>query len=263
MGTRRTSLLAPNALLLAACLAVSGCSGARQAGGFLAGEAKVSQRQASADAGPPPSAIYVAPFTVAPGAVKSPGGLFGAAEQLVDERPRVLGGGLLGGGAGGGILARRTAADHPSGEQVSATLARAIVEGLEAERLGIPAVALPQDASPPASGWLVRGRFDEIDPGNRAQRAVVGFGAGEATVEVTAQLDRLDGGAATTLLDLGSTSDSGHAPGAAVTLNPYAAAAKFVLGRDATQRDVERIGQSIAQEIARYAHAHGVAPPAP
>lgn len=263
MRTPRAISFPPHALLLAAGLALMGCSGAKQVGGFLAGEAKVSEQQASADAGPPPSAIYVAPFTVSAGAVKAPGGLFGEAEELVDERSRVLGGGLLGGGEGGGILARRTAPDHPSGEQVAGVLARAIVEGLESEQLGIPAVALPAGASPPASGWLVRGRFDDIDPGNRAQRAVIGFGAGEATVEVTAELDRLDGGAATTLLDLGSTSGSGHAPGAAVTLNPYAAAAKFVLGRDATQRDVERMGKSIAQEVARYARAQGVAPPAP
>jgi len=42
-------------------------------------------------------------------------------------------------------------------------------------------------------------------------------------------------------------------PGAAVTLNPYVAAAKFVLGKEATTRDVQAMGEAIARQIAEYA----------
>jgi hypothetical protein len=44
-------------------------------------------------------------------------------------------------------------------------------------------------------------------------------------------------------------------PGAAVTMNPYVAAAKFVLGRQATTRDVQKLGDAIAKEIADQARA--------
>ena len=50
----------------------------------------------------------------------------------------------------------------------------------------------------------------------------------------------------------------GQMPGAAVTMNPYVAAAKFVLGKQATERDVQAMGKEIAKQIADYARAHGV-----
>jgi len=256
-------------LLPLVCLALvaAGCSQARKAGGYLAGEAKVADQQAAADAGPAPRVVYVTPFGVAPGAIKQQGGLFGAAEQMLDERPHILGGGggggILGGGSGGGVLERRTAPDNPTASQVSDVLAKSIIQGLQAENLGFPVEYLPAGAAPPSSGWLVQGQFQEVDPGNRAQRAVIGFGAGEATTEVDVEVDRLGPGTVTPVLSFGTNADSGHAPGAVVTMNPYAAAAKFVLGRNATTRDVEKMGQAIAQEIAKFARERGVAPPAP
>jgi hypothetical protein len=261
----RTATLERALVALATCLALTACSQARQTGGFLAGEAKVSNQQVAPDAGPPPRVIYVTTFGVAPDAIQKQGGLFGAAEQAVQSRPRLLGGILGGGGGegGGGIIERRTAGDNPSAEQVTQVLTKSIIDGLQSEQLGFPVEYLPPGAVPPSAGWLVNGEFQSVDPGNRAQRAVIGFGAGEATTEVDVEVDRVDGGAATPVLRFGSDADSGHAPGAVVTMNPYAAAAKFVLGRNATQRDVQKMGEAIAQEIAKYARERGVAPPKP
>jgi hypothetical protein len=255
-------------LALALCASLAGCRQARQAEGMLAGQAKVSdQQQVAADVGPPPRVVYVAQFSVDPEAIKQQGGLFGAAEQMVENRPHILGGGILGGGegggGGGGILGNRMSADNPTAQQVSATLAKSIVQGLQAEQLGFAIEELPPGVAPPSSGWLVQGRFTNVDPGNRAQRAVIGFGAGEATTEVDVEVDRLGPGTVTPVLTFGTDADSGKAPGAVVTMNPYAAAAKFVLGRNATNRDVEKMGQAIAQEIAKYARERGVAPPKP
>lgn len=252
-------------LALACCALVSACSQARQAGGFLAGEAKVSGQKPAQDVGPPPRVVYVTQFTVAEGAIKQQGGLFGSAEQMVENRPKLLGGGLLGGGSGeggggpGGILDRRMAPDNPTPQAVTDTITNAVIDGLQKESLGFPVEYLPPGAPPPSSGWLVQGQFQNVDPGNRAQRAVIGFGAGEATTEVAVEVERLDAGSATPVLQFGSNADSGHAPGAVVTMNPYAAAAKFVLGRNATQRDIEKMGEAIAQEIAKYARERGVA----
>jgi hypothetical protein len=190
---------------------------------------------------------------------------------MVQKRPHLLGGGggILGGGGGGGegggggVLDRRMAPDNPTGPQVSQVLAQSIVQGLQGEQLGFPVEALPPGTTPPSSGWLVQGQFQNVDPGNRAQRAVIGFGAGEATTEVQVEVDRLAPGSTTPVLQFGSNADSGHAPGAVVTMNPYAAAAKFVLGRNATMRDVQKMGQAIAVQIAKYAREQGVAPPKP
>ena len=258
-------MLVPPLVALAAALALAGCSQARKAGGYLAGEAKVGNTQTAADVGPPPRVVYVASFAVAPDAIQKQGGLFGAAEQAVQQRPRLLGGILGGGeGGGGGIIERRTAGDNPTADQVTQLLAQSIVEGLQSEQLGFPAEYLPPGAPPQSSGWLITGEFTSVDPGNRAQRAVIGFGAGEATTEVDVTVNRIaDGGTPTPVLQFGSNADSGHAPGAVVTMNPYAAAAKFVLGRNATQRDIQKMGEAIAQEIAKYARERGVAPPKP
>lgn len=252
---------------------VPGCRDARKAGGFLAGEAKVTKTETMGSVDQAPRVIYVSDFTVAEGAVKSQGGMFGAAEKMVEDRPHLLGGGLLGGGGaeggqgggaqgGGGILERRMAPDNPTPAQVIDVLAQSLVEALNKENLGFPAERLPAGVAPPGSGWLVQGQFQNVDPGNRAQRAVIGFGAGEATTEVAVQVDRLAPGTVTPVLQFGSQAGSGHAPGAVVTMNPYAAAAKFVIGRNATTRDIEKMGQAIAKEIAKYAREKGVAPPA-
>jgi hypothetical protein len=263
MGARTARTLHRTLALLATGLALAACGQARKAGGFLAGGAKVSHQQVSPDAGPPPRAIYVTTFAVAPDAIQQQGGLFGAAEQAVQSRPRLLGGILGSGSEGGGIIERRTAGDNPTADQVTQLLTKSIMAGLQSEQLGFPVEYLPPGAPAPSPGWIVNGEFRSVDPGNRAQRAVIGFGAGEATTEVDVEVDRVDTGGATPVLRFGSNADSGHAPGAVVTMNPYAAAAKFVLGRNATQRDVQKMGVAIAQEIAKHARERGVAPPKP
>jgi hypothetical protein len=55
-------------------------------------------------------------------------------------------------------------------------------------------------------------------------------------------------------------SNSGKMPGAIVTLNPFAAAAKFALARFDSERDIDRSAKAIADAIHTYAKNHGVAP---
>ncbi|HEV7730827.1 MAG TPA: DUF4410 domain-containing protein [Candidatus Binatia bacterium] len=200
----------------------------------------------------PPKSIWVGDFTVATGAVKSQGGILGEAEAMAAERPHILGGGILG---GGGPVERRTASDNPTADEVIDELIGAVIAGLRAQDLGVPVERLGR-GSAPSSGWLVHGELLSVDPGNRTQRAIIGFGAGEATTEVAVDVDRLEPeGRRQTILTFGGTSDSGKMPGAVVTMNPYVAAAKFVLGRQATAQDVQKLGNAIAAEIAKEARA--------
>ncbi len=237
------------ALAVSACVAVFACS-PREAKRELAGGATASGQEVLDAASTPPREVYVADFTVEEGAIKPASGLVAEVGQLAAERPRLLGGvGRVGG---------RLTSDTPTADAVVDTLAASIMDGLNRQNLGIPAQRIPPGAPLPSNGWVVKGRLVSVDPGNRAERAVVGFGAGAATTEVTVEVDRLGPGTATPVLQFGTQADSGKLPGAAVTFNPYAAAAKFVLGKQATTRDVQAMGEEIAKQIADYARSRGV-----
>lgn len=205
----------------------------------------------------PPKVVYVAAFAVEPDAIKPASGLLSnatdAVGEAVEERPHLFG--------GGGILGRRLKPDTPTPQEVADTLSSSITSALKEQKLGYPVERMPSGAPQPSSGWVVNGRFVSVDPGNRAERAVVGFGAGEATTEVQVVVDRLGEDGSTPVLEFGTQADSGKMPGAAVTMNPYVAAAKFVLGKQATMRDVKAMGGEIAKQIADFARQRGVVQP--
>jgi hypothetical protein len=234
--------------LLAVAVCAAGCS-VGQAKRALAGSATTSGTQVLDTQAQLPKRVYVADFTVEEGAIKPSSGLIAEGEQVLRNRPRLL--------RGGGILSRRTASDFPSADQVVNTLATSITDSLNQERLGVAAERIAPGTPLPSSGWVINGRLVSVDPGNRAERAVVGFGAGAATTEVTVEVDRLGEGSSKPILRFGTHAESGQMPGAAVTMNPYVAAAKFVLGKQATARDVQTMGKEIAKQIADYARTHG------
>jgi len=250
MPRARPSVIVCTVLAVSSVAAVCGCS-LGHARRELAGGATASGQRVLDAASPPPKQVYVADFTVNEGAIKPASGLISeVGDEVAEERPHLLG--------GGGVLGRRLTSDTPTPEAVVDTLASSITNGLNEQNLGIPAQRILPGAPLPSSGWVVTGRFVSVDPGNRAERAVVGFGAGEATTEVTVEVERLGPGSATPVLQFGTQADSGKMPGAAVTLNPYVAAAKFVLGKQATTRDVQAMGEEIAKQIADYARSRGI-----
>lgn len=244
---RSLAVLAGVVLVVAA--ACSGAQGRRA----VAGGATVNDERVLVPNAAPPDRITVMGFDADPGAVKKGSGLVEGVESAVGERQ----GGILG---GGGPLRRRIAEDQPSTTDVVSLLATSITKGLSSQNLGVPVFQLPPGAPPPAYGWLVDGRILSVDPGNRAERAVVGFGAGEATAEVQAYVDQLGPTGATRLLEIGVDADSGKMPGGAVAKNPYAMAAKFVIGRKATDKDIEKLGAEIAKQVADYARGRAAAP---
>jgi hypothetical protein len=244
----RRALVLLSSLAIAAAVATA--CGRGEVRRELMGGATVTGRDVLEGEAPAPRAIYVADFAADPDAFKAPSGIV---SEVLDERPRLLEG-------GGGILGDRLASDAPDPAQVVDQLAASITQGLNDQKLGYPAERIAPGTPLPASGWIVRGRIVSVDPGNRAERAVVGFGTGQATASVEVEVDRLEPGKQTPVIRFGTQSDSGKAPGAVVTMNPYVAAAKFVIGKGATSRDINAMGAEIAKQIADYARTRGVAP---
>jgi hypothetical protein len=115
---------------------------------------------------------------------------------------------------------------------------------------GVPAQRLSGGAPQPTSGWLVRGVLTELDQGNQLRRAMVGFGAGESALQLWVGVTDLARNPDALFYTLEASDGSGKMPGAIVKLNPYVAAAKFVMSRHATERDVESTAAAIAKSIA-------------
>lgn len=128
-------------------------------------------------------------------------------------------------------------------------------KGLPAQRL--PAGHLPSD------GWLISGQFSEVDEGNRLRRSALGFGQGASKMAVQAGISDLSSPQPTRpFVTFGADKQPGEKPGAAVTLNPYAAAAKFVMEKNASEKDAGKTADAIAAELLRYREAalHGTTP---
>lgn len=116
----------------------------------------------------------------------------------------------------------------------------------------------------PASGWLVQGQFLEVDQGNRFQRAAIGFGVGESEMQIEVTLTDLTKTGSEPFAIFGTDSKTGKAPGASVTavamMNPYVAAAKFVMSKNASEKDVKKTAKQIAGIIENYIKSGGTSP---
>jgi len=120
-------------------------------------------------------------------------------------------------------------------------------KGFAAQRLSDPQAALPSD------GWLMQGIFTEVDEGNRIKRAVIGFGRGATSMNVQVGVSNLAGAQPQTPFILfGTIKDPKKMPGAAITMNPYVAAAKFVMEKNATEKDIEKTAEQIVDEILKH-----------
>jgi hypothetical protein len=120
-------------------------------------------------------------------------------------------------------------------------------KNLPAQRLSSP------DNSLPKNGWLINGVFTEVDEGNRLKRAVIGFGQG--STQMTVQIgvsDLASKKPKAPFIIFGTIKDPGKKPGAVVTMNPYVVAAKFVLEKNASTRDIKNTAKQIVAEILKY-----------
>lgn len=101
----------------------------------------------------------------------------------------------------------------------------------------------------PQNGMLVRGLFANVDEGNRLRRAVIGFGAGRTDLQVIVSVSALGPGGAEPFYNVRSGTQRGKMPGAAITLNPYVAAAKFALAGKDTKKGITKTASKIASAV--------------
>ncbi|HTQ97797.1 MAG TPA: DUF4410 domain-containing protein [Candidatus Acidoferrum sp.] len=120
--------------------------------------------------------------------------------------------------------------------------------GYKAERIGTT------DAKPSTGVW-VHGVFTELDEGNRIHRAVIGFGAGEAKMDLYVTMNDLSH-PEQPLYSTAESGDSGKKPGAAITMNPYVAAAKFVMEKNAPEKTVKKTASEISDDIIKHLKEH-------
>ncbi len=121
----------------------------------------------------------------------------------------------------------------------------------ELQNRSVRAMRLYPGARAPERGWLVRGQFMEVDEGNRMKRAMVGFGAGATDMQIEVAVVDLASGRNEPFLVFGTDSKSGKGPGAVVTMNPYVAAAKFVMSKKASEKDVKKTARQIADILVK------------
>lgn len=121
----------------------------------------------------------------------------------------------------------------------------------ELTTLKIPASRGSLGAPLPTNGLVVSGQFMQVDEGNRLKRAVVGFGSGSTEVLVQVAVYDLLQSREEPILVYGTGTGSKPKPGAVVSMNPYAMAARYVLSRNATEKDVRKLGKQIAKDLAQ------------
>lgn len=180
-----------------------------------------------------PSTVYVADFDLDANAVQQSG----PGSVLNRMRPGIIGSGPLG-------VARTP---QQQARDLVETMAKSIVDDLRKD--GIASERLTPGAPLPASGWLVRGVFLQVDAGNRLRRAAIGFGAGATDLQVVSSVDRLGAGQPRPLYTVDADAQSRKLPGAAVTLNPYVAAARFVMAGHDLDRNAKDTAAKIADQV--------------
>lgn len=107
----------------------------------------------------------------------------------------------------------------------------------------------------PTVGWQVRGVFLRVDDGNRLRRAMVGFGAGQNDIQVAVSCDSLGASDLPPLYQAVDEADSKGMPGAAIKLNPYVIAAKFVMASGDEKKTINKTAQEISDAVIAKLHA--------
>jgi uncharacterized protein DUF4410 len=129
------------------------------------------------------------------------------------------------------------------------------------KKAGYKAQRLSASDRKPDTGVWVHGVFTELDEGNRRRRAVIGFGAGEAKMDLYVTMSDL-AHPEQALYNASESGDSGKKVGAAITLNPYVAAAKFVMEKNAPEKTIKKTAGEVSQDLTTHLKQHQATAPA-
>ena len=129
------------------------------------------------------------------------------------------------------------------------TMSDSIVSDLE--KAGFKAERLAPGTPKPAAGVWVHGVFTQVDEGSQVRRAVLGFGAGDVKMQLYVTMSDLSK-PDQPLYEAASNTTSGKKPGAVITLNPYVAAAKFVMEQNAPEKTVKKTAGEISRHIEQH-----------
>ncbi|MGZ4999958.1 MAG: DUF4410 domain-containing protein [Methylomonas sp.] len=196
-----------------------------------------------------PSVIYVEDFALEAEDFQKDEGVRG----MLPGRLRERAGSRLGSGISGPLAAGDAASQA---REIVTTMSSALVKSFSENGMAARAFN-PAIESLPRNGWLVSGVFTEVDEGNRLKRAAIGFGRGATQMDVQVMVSDLGSSNSTApFVIFGTVKDPGKVPGAVVTMNPYVAAAKFVLEKNATGRDIEKTAGQIVKEVLKFKDRH-------
>ena len=202
--------------------------------------AKVTaQRDLSPAPAEKPTIIYVADFGLDAENIQHE-------EGILSERPGPL-------GRVGNRLYGTSSDPAARASQLVNLMAKSLVKDLT--HPGFSARRLPAGDPMPVEGWLLQGVFTEVQEGNRLQRAMIGLGVGQTDLQVVVNMENLSKGPPKPFYEISTDANSGNKPGAApvIALNPYAAAARFVVSGQDLNRNVVNTASQIAAEISRRA----------
>ncbi|MBB5328778.1 DUF4410 domain-containing protein [Tunturiibacter gelidoferens] len=129
------------------------------------------------------------------------------------------------------------------------TMSQSIVSDLH--KAGYKAQRLGNDDPKPTSGAWLHGVFTQVDEGNRRQRAIIGFGAGDVKMDLYVTLSNL-ASPQKPLYEAAKENTSKNMPGAVITLNPYVAAAKFVVEKNAPEKTIKSTASEISKEVVSH-----------
>jgi hypothetical protein len=178
------------------------------------------------------SIVYVSDFDLDAQNVKTDkGGIIGEARPGILERPRK----------------REQRDPEAQAKKLVDLMSTTLVQDLQ--KKGLKAQRLAATDTKPASGAWVHGVFTEVDEGNQRRRALIGFGAGAAQMDLYVTLSDLTD-PDKPLYNMNQNDKSGKMPGAVITLNPYVAAAKFVLDKNAPEKVVKKTAGQVADQVA-------------
>lgn len=142
-------------------------------------------------------------------------------------------------------------------EKIIAEMSRSLINGFKDKGFAAQHLSNIGSAPLPQGGWLLQGVFTEVDEGNRLKRATIGFGQGATQMEVQVSMhDLTSANPREPFIVFGTVIDPKKIPGAVITMNPYVAAAKFVLEKNATEKDIQKTAEQIVDEILKHLENH-------